>query len=192
MLLFLLVLLVLVFFVLILLLLVFFVLVLFVFIFVLVLILVFVLVLVVLILVLIVFVLVLILLLFLELGKSQVVAGIVVVGILAQCLLVVVNGLGKILLVIGNVAQVITCLSGQFLAGAGIGQLLQQAHSLLHGLAQLLFAPTLLHRRLRLVLLDERTREIELGNLTVWVGFQRFAVLNLGLGILLVVIEFVA
>ena len=152
-----------------------------VFVFVLILILIFVLVLVVL-----VFVFVLVLLLLFELSQTQVLTCLIVIGIATQGMLVELDGLAIVLTAIGDVAQVIAGLAAQLLVLGSLGQISEQSLGLLHRVLVIVFLGC------DAALSHEGGGEIELRFLARGVGLQSFAVFDLGLGIALFLIQFVA
>ena len=139
-----------------------------------------------LVLILILLVLVLLLLLEFELGQAQVVAGLVVIRIAAQGVLIMLHGLVILLASEGDVAQVIVSLGLQVAAGCGFHQILQDAFGLSHGVVLVVAL------RRGAALSHQCRGQVKLAQARLRIGLDGFSIFHLGLGIALGVIQLVA
>ena len=91
-----------------------------------------------------------------------------------------------LLTAVGDISQVIACLSTQIFVLCALGEVGENALGLLHGILVVIFL------RGDAALTHQRGSEVELGFLAGGIGLQSLAILNLGLGIAFFLIQFVA
>ena len=130
-------------------------------------------------------ILVLVLLLLLQLGKTQVLARMFIIGIATQGMLVELYSLVILLTAVGDVTQVIASFTTQLFVLCTLGKIGEDALGLLHRVLVIIFL------RSDTALTHECSGEVELGLLARGIGLQCFAVLDFCLGKALFLIELV-
>ena len=125
-------------------------------------------------------------LLLLELGKAQVAAGLLVIRVAAQGLLVALYSLIILLPAIGDIAQVIAGFATHLLVLRALGQVGKEPLGLLHRVLVIILLAG------DAALTHEGGGKVELGFLACGVGLQGLTVFDLGLGIAFFLIQLVA